>query len=176
MKSLTHIDRKDYDDTWPRIISNCVRAIIVADNKIALLYSQKYKIYLMPGGKIDKGETEIEALIREVKEEAGLVVIPKSINEFGRVTTVRRGMFFEFEGEVYDERASYYTCDVEDVVLETDFTESEKRFDFSFGYFSFEQAILANELAMKSGINWIDSETYVLKLFSKVNQDANPIT
>ncbi len=45
------------------------RGLLLEDNKI--LIANYRNIYLLPGGKLDKGENEDEALIRELKEETG---------------------------------------------------------------------------------------------------------
>ncbi len=52
------------------------RALIVKDNKIAILYSKKYNAYITPGGGIEENETLEDACIREAKEETGLIVKP----------------------------------------------------------------------------------------------------
>jgi|TARA_R110001583_G_scaffold184213_3_gene343371 8-oxo-dGTP pyrophosphatase MutT (NUDIX family) len=39
--------------------------------------------FYMPGGKIDPGETAIAALIREIKEELGVALIPETICKIG---------------------------------------------------------------------------------------------
>lgn len=50
---------------------NKVRAIIIDDNNNIIL--TKYSdIYMLPGGKIDNGEDEYRALLRELKEEVGI--------------------------------------------------------------------------------------------------------
>lgn len=52
------------------------RALIIKDNKVAILYSKKYNAYITPGGGIENDETLEEACIRETKEETGLIVKP----------------------------------------------------------------------------------------------------
>ncbi len=51
---------------------------IIIDPKGRLLVVRKENThkYMLPGGKIDEGETPIEALIRELKEEVGLMIPP----------------------------------------------------------------------------------------------------
>lgn len=52
-------------------------AVIIHDNKILLAqinYSERAGRWILPGGKIENGETLIQGLIREVSEETGLEV------------------------------------------------------------------------------------------------------
>ncbi|MCG2429506.1 (deoxy)nucleoside triphosphate pyrophosphohydrolase [Aequorivita xiaoshiensis] len=57
-----------------------VCAIILKDDKILITQrSEKMKLPLkweFPGGKINKGESEEEAIIREIKEELSIKIIP----------------------------------------------------------------------------------------------------
>ena len=52
-------------------INHKVRAILVHDNKI--LVSNYGGVILLPGGSIDKYETPDDAIIREIKEETGIM-------------------------------------------------------------------------------------------------------
>jgi 8-oxo-dGTP pyrophosphatase MutT (NUDIX family) len=62
-------------------------------DKLALVEIQERKIlknrtrgndkWYMPGGKREKGETDQEALIREIKEELTIDIIPDSISYYG---------------------------------------------------------------------------------------------
>ena len=50
------------------------RAIIIKDNQLLVTKRNKFgsEYYILIGGGIDRGETEIEALYRELKEESGV--------------------------------------------------------------------------------------------------------
>ena len=59
-----------------------VGAVVIHENKVLLVklsYGRAQKNFLIPGGLVEKGETLEEGLIREVKEETGLDIIPKGI-------------------------------------------------------------------------------------------------
>jgi ADP-ribose pyrophosphatase YjhB (NUDIX family) len=49
-----------------------------------MIYSPKNGDYKFPGGGIDPGETDHEALTREIREEAGAQICGE-IREFGQV-------------------------------------------------------------------------------------------
>jgi len=49
--------------------------VIGADNKVLLIFHPYIKQWIQPGGHIDDGESPIEAAIREVYEETGLVCV-----------------------------------------------------------------------------------------------------
>ena len=82
MKTLYIFDKHNYTEDMKVFERFAVRGIVIRDGKIAMQQAGEgyYKIL---GGGIDKGETNEQALIREVREEAGLVVIPDSIRECG---------------------------------------------------------------------------------------------
>ena len=85
MKELFRIDLQDYDEEYNIYKRPSARGIIINNSKIALVYSKKEKYYKFPGGGIKENEDMSSALIREVREEVGLIVIPDSIREFGSV-------------------------------------------------------------------------------------------
>jgi len=160
MKTLAIFDRKDYDLSLPRIIRHSVRAIIIEENKVALLYSHKYGIYVFPGGNIEDGETHIDALIRETKEEAGLIVKPRSIQAFGAVTEIRKDTK---EENIFEQRDYFYTCDVESMITEQHLTAGEKESGYQLQLVSLDKAISINE-GNRREQKWVETETYVLKL------------
>lgn len=54
-----------------------VYAVIIEDNKI--LSTRQWDGYSLIGGGVEKGETVEESIIREVKEETGLTIMPDKI-------------------------------------------------------------------------------------------------
>ena len=111
MRLLFELDKKNYDENGKAYIRPSSRAIIIKDNKIYMVHSILYDYYKFPGGGIDDNESNIDALIRETKEEAGLIIIPESIKEYGYVHRIKKstdGVFSIFIQDNY-----YYLCDVE---------------------------------------------------------------
>ncbi len=70
MKLLFEINFKDYNPNWKIVTRPSARAIIIKDNKVYMIHSMKYDYYEFPGGGIEKGESIIDCLVRETKEEA----------------------------------------------------------------------------------------------------------
>ncbi len=81
MRVLFEIDTKDYKIGGTTTFRPSVRGIILLSGKIAMIYSQKYRYYKFPGGGVEEGETHIQTLTREVREEAGLFVDPYEAQE-----------------------------------------------------------------------------------------------
>ena len=109
-----------------------VRGIIIRNGKVAMVESRKYHYWKFPGGGIEEGESLIDTLIREVREEAGLTVISESIREYGNVP--RRERSDKFENTVFEQENHYFLCDVEDDVKPQilDDYEDEENFTLSF--------------------------------------------
>ena len=141
MKKLFEIDLKDYDENAPRFERPSVRGIILKEGKIALVHSLKYDYYKFPGGGCEKNENHHATLIREVKEETGLVVISSSIKEFGMVHRIQKGDF----GDTFVQDNFYYFCDVGDQVQNQKLDDYEDEEQFTLEFISIEDAIKVNK-------------------------------
>lgn len=130
MKKLFTIDLKDYHLSSQRYVRPSARAIIIKDNKVALVYSKKYGYYKFPGGGIKENEDHIVALVREVKEEVGLIVKKDSIKEFGSVLRVQKSP----KNLIFYQENFYYLCDVLDEVSKQDLDEYEQEEGFLLVY------------------------------------------
>lgn len=95
----------------------------IKDNKIYMVHSLVYDYYKFPGGGIEKDESTIDALIRETKEEAGLIVIKDSIKEYGYVHRVQKADEPSYSKFIQDN--FYYICDVENKKLEQQLDDYE---------------------------------------------------
>lgn len=86
MREMFVLDKKNYNPNGSVGRRPSVRGIIIRDGKIAMMHSRKYNYYKLPGGGIEPEETLEDTLIREVREENGLIVKPETIKEFVSVT------------------------------------------------------------------------------------------
>lgn len=57
--------------------------IFIKDRKILMTLSKGKHTYYIPGGKREPGETDVQALMREVNEELTVDLIPESIAHYG---------------------------------------------------------------------------------------------
>lgn len=143
MQRLFTIDLKDYhpDDVHSKRPS--ARGIIFTrDGQIALVYSTRDKYYKFPGGGIHEDEDQVTALIREVKEEVGLTVIPDSVREFGSVLRLQKSNVKE--ATVFEQENFYYFCRVLDEPGEQNLDAYEAEAGFTLRFVSLEEAIRVN--------------------------------
>ena len=122
MKRLLTLDCKDYTDDMPVFEKHTVRAIIMRDGKLSMQLSGKGE-YKIPGGGVECDESHIVALVREVREETGLIVIPESIVPIGEILELRQDVFKR--GVKYICHSYYYSCDVLERTVGTEMTQSE---------------------------------------------------
>ena len=115
MRELFRMDRQNYNPDGKVYTRPSARAVIVKDGKVLLNYIKKFESYEFPGGGIEAGETPEQAMIREVAEETGRVVIPESVREFGIV--IRRQQDSMDPDGIFEQRNYYYYCDITDEVV-----------------------------------------------------------
>ncbi len=108
MKLLFEIDKNDYSQCTHSFVRNSARSIIIRNKKVAMIHSIKYDYYKFPGGGIEDGEVPIDAMIRETREESGLVVISDTVKEYGYVHRIQKSVRDETECFIQDNY--YYLC------------------------------------------------------------------
>ena len=144
MRCLFEIDLKDYEGCTKVFRRPSARAIILKGDRIALVYATEEKYYKFPGGGIRENEDKKEALIREVREETGLNVIPESIKEYGSV--LRKQKSEKADDTVFEQENFYYLCETEDAQGAQDLDEYEKDAGFILVYADIDEAIKTNSL------------------------------
>jgi len=60
----------------PEVIQDAVGAMVLNDrDELLILFHKKLKMWSVPGGKVDPGETILTAIDRELMEETGLPLV-----------------------------------------------------------------------------------------------------
>ena len=112
MRLLFTLDAGDYEEGRRAFFRPSARAVIIEDGRVAMVYSKKYGHYKFPGGGIEPKETREAALLREAREEAGLVLDPASVRPYGFVHRIERGD----DEPLFVQENYYYLADVSAVV------------------------------------------------------------
>lgn len=127
---------------------NASRAIIIKNDHILILKSDNDEVKL-PGGGLDKGETFIEALIREVREETGYEI--HKFYEFGIIDTFTKRK--ENQDKIFSMRSKYFLVEVNDVPSITNFQGYEIDEHFQTAWMKLDELIRINEIAVRNNKN-----------------------
>ncbi len=140
MRMLFEIDLHDYDPAAPVFSRPSVRGIILRNGQVAMIRSLRDDYYKFPGGGIEAGEDHLTALCREVQEEAGLIVVPASIQPYGQVHRIQKGQW----GDTFVQDNYYYLCQVEDAAAAQQLDDYEAEAGFTLEWASPAQVIAVN--------------------------------
>ena len=169
MKLLYEFDYKDYEKCTRSFERNAVRAIILKDDKIAMVKSDKEGYYKFPGGGMEKNESKIDTLIRETLEETGLSIIPETIKEYG-YTCEKRKSTYDFD-EIFIQNSYYYTAEVTDSVSELSLDDYEKALSYHLEFISPQTAYEANrEIGKNYHSSFILREAKILEILINENK------
>jgi len=141
MRELFVLDKKNYNPNGSVGRRPSVRGIIIRDGKIAMMHSRKYNYYKLPGGGIEPEETLEDTLIREVREESGLIVKPETIKEFGYVRRIEKGRY----EDIFVQDNYYFLCEAEATVMEQELDDYEAEEQFTLEFVTITEAISVNE-------------------------------
>ena len=142
MRLLFEIDTKDYDPNGVAFVRHSARCINIKNGLVAMVHSIKYDYYKFPGGGIEEGERRENAMMREAREEAGLVVIPGSVKEYGYVHRIQKSDHDDADYFVQDNY--YYVCDVEESIQAQVLDEYEAEEQFTLEYVDPDKAVFVN--------------------------------
>lgn len=153
------IDLKNYNNTDNIFKRTASRGIIYREGKYLLIRS-KYGDHKFPGGGVKKGETTEAALIREVGEETGFIVIPSSIHYYGIVHELRKGDY----NDILEMDSHYYICEVWDKATNRNLDEYEEEYEYTVVWITLEEALKHN----KDDVNmdkcpWTKRDTTVMQ-------------
>ena len=164
MRMLFEIDLKDYGDCTRVFTRHSARSIILKGKRVAMVHSLEYDYYKFPGGGIENGESPVEAMIRETREEAGLCIIPGTVREYGLVHRIQRSDRDLSECFVQDNY--YFLCEAMDNTVSQDLDEYEAKESYRLEYIDPDTAIRKNREVQNSPYNTMmfEREARVLEL------------
>ena len=125
-------------------------------------YECSWKIYGKVSVGVEFGENYLQTLKREVREESGLIVIEKSVKEFGWVYRIEKG----HGRNIWEQKNYYYVCNVENKILEQhlDKYEKEERFKLEFVKPAYALEINKKEKHKASKFIMLERESKILEI------------
>jgi ADP-ribose pyrophosphatase YjhB (NUDIX family) len=163
----------EHPDSFTRIAT---RAIVIKDNLILLMFTQRYNDYSLPGGGVDEGEALVDGLIRELAEETGAHSI-SNVQPFGLYEEYRPHKSTKlFTDRTIMHMLSYcFTCDIDKNLGDNRLEEHEINNGMQVCWVNINDAITHNEKTMRNdkqqGLS-IERETYLLKIIKRELIDA----
>lgn len=140
-----------------------VRAVVLKDNKLLLIHTNKGD-YKFPGGGMEQEESHQETIIREVEEETGYRV--DKVDELIGITIEKKPDKYD-RTKIFEMTSYYYLCTVGSGQMEQKLDQYEAEQEFKPVWISPRNALSKNiELIKhrKSGLNpWICREVFVMQ-------------
>lgn len=164
MRLLFEMDKNDYSQCIHSFIRNSARSIVIREQKAAMIHSLKYDYYKFPGGGIEDGENPIDAMMRETQEEAGLIIMPHTVREYGYVHRIQKSGQDETECFIQDNY--YYLCKAEETIIPQSLDDYEAKEGYTLEYVDPNLAIRKNRSVTQSPYNQMmfEREARVLEL------------
>lgn len=162
MDRLLTLDAMNYPADMPEILRHSVRGIIFVDGKL-LMIENCFGEAKLPGGGVEKGESDQEALLREVKEETGYDVLLETIVPFGEVEEKRLS---DREPMIWHHFSRLYFCGVRSERGQCCYTENERKHGFRMVMYTVEEALARNRqmLALEGKQPWNQREYETLRI------------
>lgn len=123
-----------------------IRAIILKDNKLLMVYSSKFNDYTFPGGGMKKGEDHMSALKREIKEELGANEVT-NVKPYGYIEEKRFGI--SPRATVYLQTSYYYLASVSDFGRQN-LADREKAHGVEPVWIAIDEALRVNQISLET--------------------------
>lgn len=149
------------------------RAIVTRDDKILLLYTERYDDFSFPGGGIGPGESPEAGLHRELHEETGANQI-KIVSHFGYVTEYVPT--YKADWDVMYQTSHWFSCEIGQTLGDTRFEDYEVANGMSAVWVTLGEALSHNRDVIqrrpsKMGLS-IQRETLVLEHVAKALMES----
>jgi 8-oxo-dGTP diphosphatase len=159
---LLRIDHDPVPDEPVGVMArHAVRAVIRRGDLLLMVHSSLAGDYKFPGGGVEPGESDHDALVREVSEECG-----RNVTRVGDVIlrAVEHRHALE-PGRVFRMDSTYYPCAVADAVHDQRLDAYEHELAFQPVWVGIADAIEVNQAVLAGGgaQTWVTRETQVLR-------------
>ncbi len=124
------------------------------DNKVLMIkFSKKWgNVYAPPGGKFEKGESPLDCIIREFKEETGLTLVNPKLQGISYWQDSFEGIIFVYTAEDYEgkqiltsEEGNLEWIKIEELITIKQFEQNEKFTPYLFKNELFEGKFLLDD-------------------------------
>ena len=142
-----------------------VRAIVFRKDHLLMVHSRVDGDYKFPGGGLNPGETHVQALKREMAEEAGARLLEVR-GEAGRVTEYDRRVDGRYD--LFKMLSVYYICRIDTRLGSTHLDPYEDELGFVPVWISVQDALMANRSVLQAGQppRWTQREILVLEILA----------
>ena len=133
---------------------NATVCYLKRDNQVLMIkFSKKWgQVYAPPGGKFESGESPLDCIIREFKEETGLTLINPKLQGISYWKDSEEGIIFVYTAEKYEgelnsisEEGELEWINVDDLLSIRQFDQNEKFTPYLFKDKLFEGKFLLND-------------------------------
>ena len=124
------------------------------DNKVLMIkfYKKWGNVYALPGGKFEKGESPLDCIIREFKEETGLTLVNPKLQGISYWQDSFEGIIFVYTAEDYEgkqiltsEEGNLEWIKIEELITIKQFEQNEKFTPYLFKNELFEGKFLLDD-------------------------------
>ncbi len=166
MPLLTEIHRSEgVNVNGKTILREAVRAVILDEHKLLLVYSPVNGDYKFPGGGVNSGETHEQALIREVREECGVNTAKIMADCVGSI--IEYDIPVEVDFDVFKMISYYYFCQVDEGFGAQALDGYEADLGFKPVWVNIDEAILNNKQILQNNApkipEWLKREIFMLE-------------
>jgi 8-oxo-dGTP pyrophosphatase MutT (NUDIX family) len=143
---------------------SAVRAVVIRDKSLLMVYSPINGDYKFPGGGVRKNEKPQYALKREIQEECGMNLL-HVIQDIGSVIEYAIPMKTTFD--VFKMTSSYYLCEIDSEVFKQRLEPYEQELGFQPVWVDIDTAIQTNTTILRSETKkppqWTGREVFMLE-------------
>ena len=145
-----------------------VRAVVLRERKLLMVYSPVNGDYKFPGGGVDEGESHEVALKREVAEECGMN-LTRILEGIGCIVEYAIPMKAGFDA--FKMTSSYYLCEVDSAIGTQHLDAYEEDLRFQPLWVDINTVVQANKTVLgsktKKPPQWTAREVFMLKYIRK---------